>query len=82
MERRMATVNFSAAGGTAGKGARTCKITLPGSRLAALGVDEAHRQIWSSYSMERRSRKSWRACSLTAPRLDYQPGALLNKKCK
>ena len=31
MERRMATVNFSLAGGTAGKGAKTCKITLPGS---------------------------------------------------
>ena len=45
MERRMATVNFSSAGGTAGKGAKTCKITLPGSWLAALGVDEAHRQM-------------------------------------
>ncbi len=45
MERRMAAVNFSVAGGTAGKGARTYKIMLHGSRLAALGVDEAHRQI-------------------------------------
>lgn len=49
MERRMATVNFSLAGGTAGKGAKTCKITLPGSWLAALGVDEAHRQMELSF---------------------------------
>ena len=49
MERRMATVNFSLAGGTAGKGARTCKITLPGSWLAALGVEESHRQMELSF---------------------------------
>ena len=49
MERRMATVNFSLAGGTAGKGAKTCKITLPGSWLAALGVEESHRQMELSF---------------------------------
>lgn len=49
MERRMATVNFSSAGGTAGKGAKTCKITLPRSWLAALAVDEAHRQMELSF---------------------------------
>ena len=49
MERRMAAVNFSSAGGTASKGAKTCKITLPGSWLAALGVDEAHRQMELSF---------------------------------
>ncbi|MCD7845956.1 MAG: hypothetical protein LUG57_08955 [Oscillospiraceae bacterium] len=42
MERRVAKVNFSAAGGTAGGNAKTCKITLPNSWLRALGIDEAH----------------------------------------
>ena len=29
MEKRTAKVNISAAGGTAAKGSRTCKVTLP-----------------------------------------------------
>ena len=45
MERRTAKVNFSAAGGTAAEGANTCKITLPGSWLAQLGIDKGHRQM-------------------------------------
>ena len=45
METRTAKVNFSLAGGTAGEGAKTCKVTLPNAWLAELGIDQAHRQI-------------------------------------
>lgn len=45
MEQRIAKVNFSAAGGTAGVGAKTCKVTLPSSWLAQLEIDGEHRQV-------------------------------------
>jgi len=45
MERRTAKVNVSAAGGTAGKGARTCKVTLPTLWVEALGICEARREL-------------------------------------
>ena len=45
METRTAKVNFSLAGGTAGVGAKTCKVTLPNAWLAQLGIDQTHRQI-------------------------------------
>ncbi len=45
MERRTAKANFSAAGGTAGEGSKTCKVTLPNSWLAQLGIDESNRQL-------------------------------------
>ncbi len=45
MERRTAKVNVSAAGGTAGKGARTCKVTLPTKWLEAMGIREARREL-------------------------------------
>jgi len=45
MERRTAKVNVSAAGGTAGKGARTCKVTLPTSWVEAMGIRESRREL-------------------------------------
>jgi len=45
MERRIAKVNVSAAGGTAGKGARTYKVTLPTSWMEAMGIREARREL-------------------------------------
>jgi len=45
MERRTAKVNVSAAGGTAGKGARTCKVTLPTTWLETMGIREARREL-------------------------------------
>lgn len=41
MEKRTAKVNISAAGGTAAKGSRTCKVTLPTTWLEAMGVSES-----------------------------------------
>ncbi len=49
MERRIAKVNISAAGGTASKGSKTCKITLPSSWLAELGINEANREMEMSF---------------------------------
>ena len=45
MEKRVAKVNISFAGGTAAKGAKTHKITLPNSWLAVLGINEDHREL-------------------------------------
>ncbi len=45
MERRTAKVNVSAAGGTAGKGARTCKVTLPTTWLETMGICESRREL-------------------------------------
>lgn len=52
MERRLAKVNISAAGGTAASGAKTCKITLPSAWLAALGVTENRRQMELAFDGE------------------------------
>lgn len=45
MECRTAKINFSAAGGTAAEGSRTCKLTLPGSWLARLGISENRKEV-------------------------------------
>lgn len=45
MERRIAKVNISAAGGTAAKGSKTYKVTLPTTWLAAMGVDSEAREL-------------------------------------
>lgn len=45
MDRRIAKVNISSPGGTAGAGARTCKVTLPTSWLDAMGITEADREV-------------------------------------
>ena len=45
MERRTAKVNFSNAGGTAAKGSKTCKVTLPTSWVGKIGVTETNREV-------------------------------------
>ena len=45
MEIRTAKVNFSAAGGTAGKGAKTCKVTLPGKWIAEMSIEDGRREL-------------------------------------
>jgi len=45
MERRIAKVNISCAGGTAGSGAKTCKVTLPNSWLDAMQIDRGRRKL-------------------------------------
>lgn len=45
MERRKAKVNISPAGGTAGKGAKTYKVTLPTTWVEKLGITEEHREL-------------------------------------
>jgi len=45
MKKRIAKVNISSAGGTAAKGAKTCKVTLPTSWLNMLGINEDRRDL-------------------------------------
>jgi len=45
MEKRIAKVNISSAGGTASKGARTCKVTLPTTWVDTLGISEETREV-------------------------------------
>ena len=45
MDRRTAKVNVSHAGGTAAKGSKTCKITLPTKWVEAMGIDREHREL-------------------------------------
>jgi hypothetical protein len=49
MEKRLAKVNICAAGGTAVKGAKTCKVTLPNSWMNALGVNKERRELELSF---------------------------------
>ena len=49
MEKRKAKINISAAGGTAGKGSKTCKVTLPTAWVDALGIDRENREIELSF---------------------------------
>ena len=53
MEKRTAKVNISAAGGTAAKGSRTCKVTLPTTWLEAMGISESQRELELSFDGER-----------------------------
>lgn len=53
MEQRLAKVNISAAGGSAGAGAKTCKVTLPTSWLSAMGIGEYHREVILAFDGER-----------------------------
>ena len=53
MEKRIAKVNISSAGGTAGKNARTCKVTLPTSWVDALGVGEKNREVVLDFDGEK-----------------------------
>ena len=45
MERRIAKMNISSAGGTASTGSKTCKVTLPTSWVEAMGLDENRREL-------------------------------------
>ena len=45
MEHRIAKVNICSAGGTAGKGSKTCKITLPTTWVEMLGITKEHREM-------------------------------------
>lgn len=45
MERRRAKVNISSAGGTAGRGAKTYKVTLPTTWVEQLGITEERREL-------------------------------------
>ena len=45
MERRFARINSSAAGGTAGAGAKTHKVTLPSRWLRAIGITDEERGV-------------------------------------
>lgn len=49
MEKRLAKINFSAAGGTASKGAHTCKVTLPTAWVEALGLKLESRDVELSF---------------------------------
>lgn len=52
MEQRSAKINISAAGGNAGAGAKTCKVTLPTTWLSALGLGEERREVILSFNGE------------------------------
>ena len=45
MDHRNAKVNISAAGGTAAKNSKTCKVTLPTIWLEEMGITEKHREV-------------------------------------
>lgn len=45
MERRIAKVNIGAAGGTAARGAKTCKVTLPTAWMDAMGISINQREL-------------------------------------
>lgn len=45
MERRIAKINISSAGGTASSGSKTCKVTLPTSWVEEIGINQDHRDL-------------------------------------
>lgn len=45
MEKRLARINSSAAGGTAGTGAKTHKVTLPSRWLQAMGITDENQEV-------------------------------------
>ena len=49
MEKRLAKINISAAGGTAAKGAKTCKVTLPTAGVEAMGLNPEQREVELSF---------------------------------
>lgn len=49
MEKRLAKINISAAGGTAAKGAKTCKVTLPTAWVEAMGINLEQRDVKLSF---------------------------------
>lgn len=53
MEKRRAKISISAAGGTAGKGAKTYKLTIPSAWIAAMGITEDDREVELSFDEDR-----------------------------
>ena len=53
MEQRSAKINFSTAGGSAGRGAKTCKVTLPTAWLSTMGIREDRREVVLSFDGEK-----------------------------
>ena len=53
MERRLARINSSAAGGTAGAGAKTHKVTLPSRWLRAMGITDEEREVELTFDQNR-----------------------------
>ena len=53
MEKRLAKVSISAAGGTAGKGAKTYKLTIPSTWIAAMGITKDGREVELSFEDDR-----------------------------
>ena len=53
MEIRQSKVSVSAAGGTAGKGSKTYKISLPTSWIEAMGLNAEQREVELSFDGER-----------------------------
>ena len=49
MEQRLGNIISSKAGGTAGRGAKTYKVSLPTAWVQALGLAEEHRQVVLSF---------------------------------
>ncbi len=45
MEQRVAKVNIGSAGGTASKGSKTCKVTLPNRWVEEMGVSKGQREL-------------------------------------
>ena len=45
MEHRTARINISSAGGTAGKGSKTCKVTLPTAWLESMDINSEQREL-------------------------------------
>ena len=53
MEKRLAKVSISAAGGTAGEGAKTYKLTIPSTWIAAMGINEDDREVELTFEGDR-----------------------------
>lgn len=53
MERRLARINSSAAGGTASAGAKTHKVTLPSRWLQAMGITDEEREVELTFDQNR-----------------------------
>ena len=53
MEKRLAKVSISAAGGTAGEGAKTYKLTIPSTWTAAMGINEDDREVELTFEGDR-----------------------------
>ena len=45
MERRIAKLNISSAGGSASSGSKTCKVTLPTSWVEEMEINRDHRDV-------------------------------------